>query len=446
MDTTKIQEAVDPEKARYLVHIGVGSLKALLVELKPEKDEDDMGLTAAGIVNSCRKFVQGKGVSSVQMRFAKDREDGRMFGGHLQACTGQVRSLLCKGVASDIDMVNCHPTLAVAIISDKLQDIQQLFEPIRHYVYNREETLAKMMEDCDMTRNKAKDAILWAMNKSDYLTLPVPYSEKARPFFQDAAHSHDRKESGRLIQLAATWIEEYDPCFQVTAMVFDGCHVSKRTEIPNVFRSLGPHETKGLCEYLHTKCVEYKVDMKWACKDFETDIELDTQLLEEMRLTANFEDHITTCVRRVGYDFVVTCKNGNEKWMNKQQLKQFFEHFCYDKVLHDAKGNISKKKVYYMDEVLTPEKNHLIKHYEDQSPYPPPLVAPEGVYNTWVPFDCEKFRCMSQDSCNTNGSPYTYNKVYIRAFLDVLSGLVGDRKAGAQFILHWIYRLLHHPS
>eukprot|EP00965_Chrysotila_dentata_P147704 4875745-Pleurochrysis_carterae.AAC.3 len=76
-------------------------------------------------------------------------------------------------------MVNCHPTLALAIVDDTLKDVKQMFEPIRQYVYHREETLAKIMADTDgMTRKKTKDAVIRAINTSNHVYTPSPTLRK----------------------------------------------------------------------------------------------------------------------------------------------------------------------------------------------------------------------------------------------------------------------------
>eukprot|EP00965_Chrysotila_dentata_P161488 5333511-Pleurochrysis_carterae.AAC.1 len=57
-------------------------------------------------------FVENKGVVNCTYRYAKGKEEGRLFGGHLQWTSSRVRSLLCEGMASDIDMNNAHLSLA----------------------------------------------------------------------------------------------------------------------------------------------------------------------------------------------------------------------------------------------------------------------------------------------------------------------------------------------
>ena len=71
-----------------------------------------------------------------------------------------VRGVLCDGIISDLDIVNCHPNILSWIC--KQNDI--LCPNLDHYIQNRDKILNKLRNEHNFDREDAKKLFLKATN------------------------------------------------------------------------------------------------------------------------------------------------------------------------------------------------------------------------------------------------------------------------------------------
>eukprot|EP00965_Chrysotila_dentata_P021065 697434-Pleurochrysis_carterae.AAC.1 len=100
-------EVANVERAKYLLSQGEDDLKD--EPALGDKDEHKLEPLAARILASCKMFVEGKRVVDCTYRHAmKNKEEGPLFGGHLQWTSSRISLFLFEGMASDINMNNAH--------------------------------------------------------------------------------------------------------------------------------------------------------------------------------------------------------------------------------------------------------------------------------------------------------------------------------------------------
>eukprot|EP00965_Chrysotila_dentata_P109648 3623741-Pleurochrysis_carterae.AAC.1 len=124
-----------------------------------------------------------------------------------------------------------------------------------------------------------------------------------------------------LIQSASEWATEYNESFIVSALIFDGMHVSIKS-IDGRYRPLTEDEASNLCDFLAEKSNEiYKINMKWSVKAFDHSAIDDIMKDDDLD---NYINHIQTIrnnVKKIASSYVVSMPNGEDMWMCEKQLK-----------------------------------------------------------------------------------------------------------------------------
>eukprot|EP00965_Chrysotila_dentata_P170164 5617030-Pleurochrysis_carterae.AAC.1 len=396
------------------------------------------------------------------MKRAKDKSDGRKFGGIMMKVRTILRGFLCENICTDLDMVNCHPVLLMSTLKSKGQ--ADRFTGLMSYIEERETVLTDIIQADGLDRAAAKQLVIMSMYTNEFIstksqkmrTLDMEFKRAQDMMIDDGFDDflknlpEEKKKNARacymsrcmtvvedqLVTDAAQWVREYgDGTYRATALIFDGFHVSKK-DSSGSYSSLPEDESRQLCDYLEHKTVSnWNIEMKWAAKPFTKSFTLDKRREEEIRVTRQFTNIISNNVKKIGALFQVRCASGYYRWYDKTQLQTFYSHMVYDKVRTNSDGNSYTTREFFINEVLSPTLIHIIPSFEDTQPYPPPLVAPESCYNSWKDFKCIEYK-----------EQYTYDKEYVRDIIDLISGLTGDDTRLAQFLLHWIYTVVCIPS
>eukprot|EP00965_Chrysotila_dentata_P145571 4808630-Pleurochrysis_carterae.AAC.2 len=87
-------DVASPDRTKILLALGLDRIKEELV--LGNEDEAEIEPLAGRILASCKMFIEGKGVINCTYRCAKGKEEGRLFGGHLQWTSSRIRSFLCE--------------------------------------------------------------------------------------------------------------------------------------------------------------------------------------------------------------------------------------------------------------------------------------------------------------------------------------------------------------
>lgn len=95
---------------------------------------------------------------------------GRLYGssGSLEKFDRAIRATLCVNIYDDVDIINCHPVIAV-------QMCKRLFDKempmMKHYVENRKEVIAKWITEHGITDAQAKDIPIRLLNNGSMKPL-----------------------------------------------------------------------------------------------------------------------------------------------------------------------------------------------------------------------------------------------------------------------------------
>ena len=114
-----------------------------------------------------RKYFKSKLAGNIQTKYAygRGRSNGRQYGeDSIQNVKGDIRNFIANGT-TDIDLANAHPVLLQNICVDN--DIY--CAALKNYVADRENILASIMEDDNISRDKAKEKVLIATNTNKHI-------------------------------------------------------------------------------------------------------------------------------------------------------------------------------------------------------------------------------------------------------------------------------------
>ena len=157
-------------------------------------------LEAEGVVNNgivdlfahSRRYLRASncGEIRVQYKFAKNSIDGRRFARSslsLQNIAGIIRNTIAHEFYDDLDMVNAHPTILLAMCKEANIKCKKLSK----YVKYRDSHLQELIETNKISRRTAKDTYLALMNGGSSVNL-YKYMKTKPTFLKDFAKEMDR--------------------------------------------------------------------------------------------------------------------------------------------------------------------------------------------------------------------------------------------------------------
>lgn len=130
--------------------------------------------------------------------------------------------------------------------------------------------------------------------------------------------------------------------------------------------------------------------------------------------------------------FVKTDPDGDIVY-SKQSLVTAYEHMVYEEVVTDKKGNQSIIEKNFIKSWMTNNPKQRIMKKMDC--FPPDLVCPSDVYNTWRPFAFEK-----------EVAGYNYDGDAVEVIKKHLLMLCGHDKDAWEYTLDWIACCIQFPS
>ena len=116
----------------------------------------------------------------------------------------------------------------------------------------------------------------------------------------------------------------------------------------------------------------------------------------------------------------------------------------FNQITISASG--SKKIKYYID-TWYDDKN--MRVYEDLDCYPPPLICPKNIYNTWTPFEVETLTYFQKDEYNNCVIPddeREYIETGYHFILEHLLKMCANEEISYQYFINWIGFLFKYPS
>ena len=105
------------------------------------------------------------------------------------------------------------------------------------------------------------------------------------------------------------------------------------------------------------------------------------------------------------------------------------------------------KKIKYHIDTWYDDKN--IRVYEDLDCYPPPIICPKNMYNTWTSFDVETLTYFQKDEYNNCIIPeeeYEYIETGYKFILEHISKMCGNDEIAYNYFIKWIGFLFKYPA
>ena len=116
------------------------------------------------IIKYCKEMMKNNGRKLTKYNYVSNRADGRLFAVNgIQSIQKDIRGILCKDICTDIDMVNCHPTILYYICKENNISCINLTE----YIENRDKYLEEIAEFDHINKNDAKVKVLKATNSGN---------------------------------------------------------------------------------------------------------------------------------------------------------------------------------------------------------------------------------------------------------------------------------------
>jgi hypothetical protein len=114
------------------------------------------------------------------------------------------------------------------------------------------------------------------------------------------------------------------------------------------------------------------------------------------------------------------------KFFTKSELINAYEHLSFTNDKGEEESFIKKWTT----------KNNNIRHYNEMSFYPPPLICPENTFNLWRPFYCETLQDI----------PYEKHEEGLQFMLNHISILCNHEVSVYNYMLKWIGQMIQYPA
>ena len=427
----KLEERVNVKMLHYLLDLGFNEFVDIC-EYQTNNNQEHQ--------RDYRKFrknllemVQGKGTVLRKYNFAGKKNYGRRYCGGLQGMKKVFRGALCKGISTDIDLVNCHPRILEYICLTYGIDCPCLTA----YNKDREKYLEKMMLIEKISREQAKEAFLIATN-TEYQqrryqwSFYTSYDNEMKDIQQELMKLDDLKqikgdaksnnEGGSFINLVMCKyeneiLEDIMHCVQskdlkIQTLMFDGLTI------------YGDHyENKTLLADINDHLSNtWNFLFEVAYKEHVDKIQIETEVKEELsydEMKKLFEkNHI-----KVGKFYLKELKGGIVNVLTRSELFDLYEHLnCYD-----SKGKKNSfVKLWCVDSD--------IRRKDTMDIYPNSLMCPNDTYNLWTPFAAEHI------------TPYEDKPEALELFLTQLNYLCNHESKVVEFVKIWVAHMFQYPE
>ena len=376
-----------------------------------------------------KEFIGHNGGITRSYKFCGNKKYGRRYSPGLQGLKKVFRGALCAGYSTDIDIVNCHPSILEYICLTYSVDCPFLIK----YNRNRDMYLDKLMMDEKFSRESAKNAFLTSTNtqfhqKKIQTQFYINYDNEMKEiqkvllkiddFKQMKEDAKQVNKGGSFINLVMCKYEneileniiEYlnKNKYEIQALMFDGVmiygdHYSNHSLLVAIEEHLS--EIWGF---------QFKLDYK----QHMTDIEPEENVVELMTYDKMKNDFEKTHLK-VGKFYLKEEIDGRVEVLTRKELLDSFEHLqCVD-----CKFGFIKKWV----------EDSTIRIYEKMDVYPNPQLCPENTYNLWVPFACES-------------GVYEDKPEAVELFKRQLGYLCDHDEEVLKFVLIWLAHIIQFPE
>lgn len=398
-----------------------------------------------GLKQYCKTVLKTKGITKRIYSYSEKTKSGslggRLFsGGSIQGIWNVYRGLLLRGIATDIDMENCHPVL-LRYICNK-HNIMCL--NLDFYIKNRDQCLSGFE-----TRKQGKTAYLSSVNDDKHRQSTT--SQHFREF--DREMKRIQKELVEIPEykqlLDSTRLTNYNGsavnrilCYyenrilqsaisvinakgiEIAVLMFDGLIIYgnhyDNQELLDDIREAVNTEFAGL-------------DMNWTYKEFSDELKIPPNFNHEESLIKNITtyesvktDFELTHAKIIKKGLFIDVDDTEIHFMTKQHISTSYEHMVFETVKNGDILRHSFIKTWFSD----PE----IKTYSDVGYYPKQSMCPEGIFNMWRPFAMELI------------DEYEHREDELQLILNHVRILCGNEEPVFQYFIAWIAQMIQYPE
>ena len=389
----------------------------------------------------------------------QDLHEGRLFSGScIQGMSKIIRGFLCKGITTDIDQANSHPT-----ILKYLCDKHNIPCPnLTYYIDNRDKILA----DMNMTRDEAKTLFLCSVNKDklnrkekndffkgfdketkiiqnkllnlddykyfkDCIPLDKTYNKNG-----SAINRLLCKYENEILQTMVNVIRKKN--IEIHSLMFDGLMVygdyyndetllnDIKIEVNNKYDGLNMNFT------YKEHADEIKIPKHFIVNDVDNLVnKLKNDPLYYDNYKIEFEKKHAKIISQSQFISYNSYTNSYQ-YFKKQNMLDSYEHIKVKVIKQDAKTD--DYNIVEVAFIQTWLKDSNIRSYDDIEILPPPLKCPSNIFNLWTGYDMEKIENYEKD------------EEAIEFFKNHLKIMCNHDEVVTNYILNWVGQMIQYPA
>ena len=389
----------------------------------------------------------------------QDRHEGRLFdGSSIQGMSKIIRGFLCKGITTDIDQANSHPT-----ILKYLCDKHNIPCPnLTYYIDNRD----KMLADMDMSRDEAKTLFLCSVNKDklnrkekndffkgfdketkiiqnkllnldeykylkDCIPLDKTYNKNG-----SAINRLLCKYENEILQTMVSVIRKKN--IEIHSFMFDGLMIYgdyyKNETLLNDIKDEVNNKYEGLnmCFSYKAHADEIKVPKHFIVNDVDN---LVNKLKDDPLYYDNYKIEFEKTHAKIVSQSQFICYNSyinSYLFLKRQNLLDSYEDISVKVIKQDSKTDDYNIVAVPFIQMWLKDSNK--RKFDDVDNIPPPLHCPSNIFNMWTGFDMDKIE------------NYNKNEEAIEFFKNHIKILCNHEEVVYDYILKWIGQMIQYPA
>ena len=389
----------------------------------------------------------------------QDLHEGRLFEtSGIQGIQKNIRGFLCKGLTTDIDQNNSHPT-----ILKYLCDKHNIPCPnLTYYIDNRDKVLA----DMNMPRDDAKTLFLCSVNKDKlnrkekndffkgfdkeikiiqnkllgldeykYLKDVIPLDKK----YNKNGSAINRllcKYENEILNTMINVIRKKN--IEIHSLMFDGLMVYgdyyKDETLLNDIKTAVNNKYEGLnmCFSYKEHVDEIKVPKHFIANDVDN---LINKLKEDPLYYDNYKIKFEkTHAKIISQSQFIGYNNhtNSYQYYKRQNLLDSYENIKVKIIKQDKKtDDYNIVEVAFIQMWL---KDSNMRSYDDVEVFPPPLKCPNNIFNLWTGFDMEKIENYEKD------------EDAIEFFKNHFKIMCNHDEVVTDYIMNWIGQMIQYPA
>ena len=427
-----LNERVNLEAVKYLITKPKAWWREILKTDKQRKFEIEY--------NKVKVFLYGQLDGTGHQRtykFANGKDFGRQFDhSGLQGMQKDVRGVLCNGIISDLDIVNCHPIILAWVCKEHQIPCGNL----EYYIKHRNKILNDLAQN-GFDKDEAKRLFLKSTNSSfrrqsvgydfydaydaEMKKIQIKLMEIPEYAFIKPKVKKGDNEEGSFINLCLCYHEN-----KILMKAYDFL-TSKKVEICTLsFDGLmhyGAEDTKLLNElntYISNKYIDagfkfvYKPHSKNIClpKEFNGDSVPDKNYIQMC-------ESFNKVHAKVGDKYICEDIKGKMVVQTEMNMKARYKHL-----------NVYDRDEQFIDAWLKNKTGTNMRIYQEFGLYPDKMSCPNDVFNLWEPF-----------AYSLKTGDYEPDTQGLSKILHLVRVLADNDENLEKFLLDWMAQMVQYP-